>query len=209
MADILCYGDSNTWGYDPRTQGRYPRDVRWTGVLRDALGQGYFVIAEGLNGRTTVWEDPIEPPCKCGLDYLLPCLASHAPIDLVILMLGTNDLKLRHSLGAFDIARGAGVLGKEVLRSESGPQGAPPELLLVAPPPLAKLGDFADMFAGGPIKSRRFGVQYAQVAKELGCHFLDADDVVSTSDSDGVHWEPKGHKSFGLAVAERVREILA
>lgn len=208
MADILCFGDSNTWGYDPRTQGRYPRDVRWTGVLRGALGDDYFVIAEGLNGRTTVWDDPIEPPRKCGLDYLLPCMASHAPIDLVILMLGTNDLKLRHSLGAFDIARGAGVLGREVLRSESGPDGAAPELLLVAPPPLAKLSDFADMFAGGPEKSLGFAGQYAQVAGELGCHFMDAGEIVSTSDSDGVHWEPEGHRAFGLAVAERVRDVL-
>ena len=102
---ILCYGDSNTWGYNPHTELRYPRAVRWTGVLQRGLGPAYHVIEEGLNGRTTVWDDPIEG-YKSGKEYLVPCLETHKPMDLVVIMLGTNDLKHRFSLTAFDIATG-------------------------------------------------------------------------------------------------------
>lgn len=81
MKSILCFGDSNTWGYNPRTKERYPRNERWTGMLRQELGDGYEIIEEGLNGRITVWEDPIEEH-KNGKEYLIPCLESHQPIDL-------------------------------------------------------------------------------------------------------------------------------
>ena len=94
MKRILCYGDSNTWGYDPATQERFDRATRWTGVLRTTLGDGYEILEEGLNGRTTVWDDPIEG-YKNGHTYLVPCLETHRPVDLVVLMLGTNDLKKR------------------------------------------------------------------------------------------------------------------
>lgn len=97
MKNILCYGDSNTWGYDAETKNRFPPDVRWTGILKRTLGEGYHVIEEGLNGRTTVWDDPIEG-YKNGREYLIPCLESHRPLDLVIIMLGTNNLKKRFSL---------------------------------------------------------------------------------------------------------------
>ena len=109
MKTVLCFGDSNTWGYDPATKNRFPRDVRWAGILAGLLSPDYQVIEEGLNGRTTVWNDPIEG-YKNGRDYLIPCLETHRPIDLVILMLGTNDLKMRFSVSAFDIANSAGVL---------------------------------------------------------------------------------------------------
>ncbi len=116
MKKILCYGDSNTWGHIPVTGGRYGDDVRWTGVLQAALGEGYRVIEEGLNGRTTVHDDPIEGVYKNGKHYLIPCLESHRPLDLVIMMLGTNDLKMRFSLPPSDIARGVEALEVGVLR---------------------------------------------------------------------------------------------
>ena len=97
MRRILCFGDSNTWGYDPATGERFDEQTRWTGVLQAALGGDYTVIEEGLNGRTTVWDDPIEGH-KNGHEYLVPCLETHRPLDLVVLMLGTNDLKRRFSL---------------------------------------------------------------------------------------------------------------
>ena len=126
MKTVMCYGDSNTWGYNPATQQRYPRDERWTGVLQELLGADYRVIEEGLNGRTTVWDDPIEG-YKNGREYLIPCLESQKPLDLVIIMLGTNDLKLRFSLPAYDIAEGAGVLVEIAQKSQAGPdEGAAP-----------------------------------------------------------------------------------
>jgi len=109
MKTVLCYGDSNTWGYDPTSKERFAPETRWTGVLAESLGVAFRVIEEGLNGRTTVWDDPIEGH-KNGQTYLVPCLASHKPIDLVVLMLGTNDLKMRFSVPADDIARGVGLL---------------------------------------------------------------------------------------------------
>lgn len=133
MQTVLCYGDSNTWGYNPRTQARYSRSERWPGVLAAELGSGFHVVEEGLNGRTTVWDDPIEG-YKNGKEYLIPCLESHKPLDLVIILLGTNDLKTRFSVTASDIASSAGVLVKMTLKSETGPALAAPQVLLIAPP---------------------------------------------------------------------------
>ena len=139
MKTVLCFGDSNTWGYDPLTRERFDRDTRWPGVLRNELGEGYLVLEEGLNGRTTVWDDPIDGTHKNGSRYLLPCLESHAPLDLVVIMLGTNDLKRRFGVPAEDIARGAARLVGIVRQSMCGPRGDAPQVLLVAPPPTTKL----------------------------------------------------------------------
>ncbi len=208
MKTILCYGDSNTWGYRPVTQDRYSRTERWTGVLQHELGAGYEVIAEGLNGRTTVWDDPIEG-YKNGKEQLIPILTSHKPVDLVIIMLGTNDLKRRFGLGAYDIAEGAGALVEIVQMSDCGPGDRPPQVLLLAPPPVASLTEYADMFEGAAAKSRQFGLQYRRVAQERGCEFLDTAEVIVSSDLDGIHFEVSEHKKLGLAVAAQVRRILS
>lgn len=208
MKEILSYGDSNTWGYDPRTERRYARDVRWTGVLREELGKEYHVIEEGLNGRTTVWDDPIEG-YKSGKAYLVPCLETHKPLDLVIIMLGTNDLKHRFSLTAFDIAAGVGTLVDMVKNSQTGRDDGTPEVLLIVPPRLGRLTIFGDMFRGGRQKSEHLLTHYQTVAEERGCHLLNADKVLACSEKDGVHFEPEGHRALGLAVAEKATEILA
>lgn len=204
---ILCYGNSNTWGWNPATQDRYARDERWPGVLGQELGEGYLIIEEGLNGRTTVWDDPIEG-YKNGKEYLIPCLETHRPLDLVAIMLGTNDLKVRFSLSAYDIANGAGVLVDIVLKSGAGPSGSAPKALLMAPPPLGKLTEFAEMFEGAEVKSRRFSEHYRRVAEEYGCAFLDTSEVIVSSDIDGVHLEPSEHRKLGKAVAAIVNKIL-
>jgi lysophospholipase L1-like esterase len=204
---VLCYGDSNTWGYDPATQERLPRDKRWTGVLRHALGDGYLVIEEGLNGRTTVWNDPIEG-YKNGKDYLIPCLETHKPIDLVIIMLGTNDLKMRFNVPACDIAAGAGVLVDIVAKSKSGPGDSAPPVLLIAPPPVAKLTEFAEMFEGSTAKSKMLSHHFRLVAEERGCALLDASEVVVSSDLDGIHFELGEHRKLGEAVADRITRMV-
>lgn len=207
MKRILCYGDSNTWGYNPVTQGRYDKYERWTGQLSLALGVDYDVIEEGLGGRTTVWDDPIEG-YRNGYDYLVPCLESHKPLDLVILALGVNDLKMRFSLSAYDIAEGVGVLARVVQKSDAGPANGTPRILLLAPPPLGKLTAYAEMFAGAKVKSRKLAGHYARVAAELGCSFLDAAEVIVPSELDGVHYGKSEHAKLGQAVANCVKEIL-
>jgi lysophospholipase L1-like esterase len=209
MKTILCYGDSNTWGYSPSTQGRYGEDERWSGVLRNVLGEGYLVIEEGLGGRTTVWDDPVEGIHKNGRTYLLPCLESHQPIDLVVILLGTNDLKRRFSVGAFDIARGAGVLARIVQASETGPGGKAPKVLLLAPPPTEELNgtDFVEMFKGAEEKSKNFSREFRRVAQDLGCEFLDTVEVIVSSKLDAIHLDVSEHCKLGQAVAARVREI--
>jgi len=207
MKKILCYGDSNTRGYIPGSGERFPRDVRWTGVLRDELGDGYEVIEEGLDGRTTVWDDPIEGH-KNGINYLIPCLESHKPMDLVVMMLGTNELKMRFSLSTYDIAEGVRVLVDVIQKSETGHYGDPPSLLLLAPPPIAKLTEFAEMFEGAEAKSRRFAEHYRRIAEEQGCEFFDTSGVIVSSDVDGIHFEVSEHQKLGKAVADLVKKIL-
>lgn len=204
MKTVLCYGDSNTWGYNPVTQGRLPRDQRWPGVLRAELGEGYLIVEEGLNGRTTVWDDPIEG-YKNGKEYLIPCLETHKPIDLVVILLGTNDLKMRFSVSACDIANSAGVLVDIVLKSATGPGDQAPKVLLLAPPPVSRLTAFAEMFEGARAKSERFGAHYGRVARERGCAYLNTAKVIVSSDLDGIHLEPEEHDKLGRAVAERVQ----
>ena len=208
MKTVVCYGDSNTWGYDPATRGRFPYDVRWPGVLRQELGDGYLVIEEGLNGRTTVWDDPLGEH-KNGKRYLIPCLESHAPLDLVVIMLGVNDLKRRFAVSAFDIAEGAGILARMALQSGTGPDGRPPAVLLLAPPPVGKLSEFAQLFEDAEAKSRRLGENYRTVAGWYGCAVLDTAEVITSSDSDGIHFEASEHQKLGRAVAARVRSILS
>jgi lysophospholipase L1-like esterase len=207
MKTVLCYGDSNTWGYEPATGSRYPEDVRWPGVLARELGDGFRVIEEALNGRTTVREDPVEEH-KNGKDYLRPCLESHAPLDLVIIALGINDLKARFFASASDAADGAGVLVGISQRSGAGPDGGSPAVVLLVPPPVGRLTELAQMFAGAEEKSKGFSHQYRRVAKKYGCVLLDAGEVVRASDRDGIHLEAEEHRKLGEAVAALVRETL-
>ncbi len=207
MKTILCYGDSNTWGYNPVTGERYSIADRWTGVLAHELGDEYHIVEEGLNGRTTVWDDPIEG-YKNGKEYLIPCLESHCPIDLVTILLGTNDLKMRFSVSAYDIAASAGVLVDIVQKSATGPNNGAPQVLLISPPVVGTLGDYAEMFLDAQTKSGKFAKYYRQVAGEYSCHFLDAATIVVSSNLDGIHWEASEHRKLGQAVAARAREIL-
>jgi len=209
MKTVLCYGDSNTWGYNPLSQNRYPLEARWVSVLARELGPEYLVIPEGLNGRTTVWPDPVEGEYKSGKTYLIPCLESHYPVDLVVLMLGTNDLKHRFGLSASDVAYGAAALVEMIQRSDFGPDGGAPEVLLIAPPPTRVDGTmFGDMFADADEKSRDLATRYSLMADEYGCVFLDAGEVIESSRLDGIHFDADALPRLGRAVAAAVKGIL-
>lgn len=213
MKTILCYGDSNTWGMRPMgsllSGDRHEWSDRWPSVVQDRLGTACRVIAEGLNGRTTVFDDPIDGEHKNGRRYLLPCLESHAPLDAVILMLGTNDLKARFHLGPYDIAAGAGQLVRMISPDVRGQNGLRPEVLLVSPPRIGPLRMFADAFTGAPEKSAQLVGHYRAVAELLGCHFLDAAEVVSASEIDGVHLNTVQQHRLGNAIAERARRLFS
>ncbi len=206
---ILCFGDSLTWGFDPRTYDRYPRGKRWTYLLEQELGRGYQVIEEGLNGRTSGFDDPIEGD-KNGRRHLPMLLDTHRPIDLVVIMLGTNDLKRRFGLTAAEIAQSVGVLVDIVKKSRVSHGESAPQVLLVAPPPLAPLTELSEVwgFREGVEKSRQLAEYYAVTARFYGCHFLDAGKVVTTSSIDGVHWEEEENAKFAYALAQEILRIL-
>jgi lysophospholipase L1-like esterase len=206
MKTIVCFGDSNTWGFDPLQGLRFNRLQRWPGILRNILGDEYWVIEEGMCGRTTVYDDPVDG-YQCGRDYLVPCLQSHTPVDLVIIMLGTNDLKKHLSLSVGDIAKGVDILG-DLVRKTNYPGGyQAPQVLLIAPPPILETGRFKEMFAGGAEKSLRFGAYYAEIAATSGCHFINAGKFISSSPVDGIHFNAREHAKLGKAVADKVLEI--
>ena len=212
MTTILCYGDSNTWGCIPlegqEPAARFPPDTRWPCVLRRELGEGHWIVEEGLSGRTTVWDDPLEPH-RNGRKLLLPTLLTHQPLDLVIIMLGTNDLKHRLNASPAEIAEGAGMLVDIVTGSGCGPDGRAPQTILVCPPPIAEVDPFDDEFEGGAEKSRQLAGHFAAIAEARSCGFLDAGSVIASSDVDGIHLEATEHERLGLAVAEQVRPLLA
>jgi lysophospholipase L1-like esterase len=207
MTVVVAFGDSNTWGYEPGVGGRLAPETRWTGVMQLELGPAWRVIEEGLSGRTTVFDDPIEPDRR-GSDYLPPCLRSHAPLDLLIIALGCNDLKLRFCASAGDIANGAERLIRMARAEPVGPRDATPAIILVAPPPLGRLSAFAEMFSGGMEKSKALAARYREVAKRNAVGFVDAGEFIVCSDRDGIHYEPDQHAILGRAMAAAARMVL-
>ncbi|MCP3723323.1 SGNH/GDSL hydrolase family protein [Paraburkholderia sp. CNPSo 3272] len=207
---LLCYGDSNTHGTKPLTvpgvSERFGPTDRWPGVLRDALGPGWTIIEEGLPARTTVHDDPIEGRHKNGLAYLRPCLESQLPVDVVALMLGTNDLKTRFSVTPTDIANSVDVLLETLVACRAGPAGLTPHVLLMAPAPIEEIGFLGEIFTGGAAKSRLLAPLYERVAVKYGSAFLDAGEFATVSPTDGIHYEASQHHQLGKAVAEIVRQ---
>lgn len=204
---IVCFGDSNTHGANPTAPDRYGRDVRWPGVLQRELGDRWYVIEEGLSGRTTVFDDPFSEG-RNGRMYLLPCLESHAPVDLLTIMLGTNDLKAYLRATPQAIASGMKSLVRLARRSETGPNGRAPAILVIAPAPLGPLNDFAGLWGFGAAESasRELARLYRLAAEEEGVEFLDATEVATVDPAEGVHLTAESHRALGLAVAVRVGE---
>lgn len=197
---ILCIGDSNTWGYIPVRGGRFDESVRWPCRLGAKLGEKYAVIEEGMNGRTTVFEDLIEP-CVAAANYIYPCLVSQFPLDLIVIMLGTNDTKERYQVCANQIARGM----REVLyRVEDAcrRKGAVPKVLLLSPPHITSCEGWDDFTEESIRKTWKLGEQYRLIADECGCEFLDAAPIVGDEGvgEDGVHLNAEGHRRLAETV---------
>lgn len=209
MPTIVCYGDSNTHGAHPVSGDRWPRDVRWPGVAQTDLAGFADVVEEGLNGRTTLWDDPFVEG-RNGKTYLLPCLRTHAPIDLLVIMLGTNDLKTIFGRAAHEIALAAGTLVDIALDSGSGPDGGPPLVLLVSPPRLGELTDRSELWGFGEarLKAEQLPRLYRNVAEMKGAAFLDAATLVGGDPADGVHLGAEAHGVLGHAIAAEARRLL-
>lgn len=209
MRTVVCFGDSNSYGTPALARlgvwARFAPDERWPGVLRAALGPGWGVIEEALPGRTTVHDDPIEGAHKNGLKALPIVLESHRPIDRLVVMLGTNDLKARFAVTPEDIAASVGVLVQAIRASEAGPGGRPPEVLVVAPPVILESGCLAAMFRGGAEKSRHFARAFAALGERFGVEVMDAGVLISSDPLDGIHLDVAAHAVLGRAVAERIR----
>jgi lysophospholipase L1-like esterase len=197
---VLCYGDSNTYGWNAETGGRFPRDIRWPGVLAAQLGDTWHVIEEGLGGRTTVHDDPFLPHAN-GLTYLVPCLRSHAPLDVIVLFLGVNDLKPYLGLPAAAVARGVGLLVQETLAGGASPDGGPPRVLVLGLPRLGRFDLEDEQLEGVAAKMERLPVLLAETASDLGVDFLDLAPVTAFGDVDGRHLDAAGHAAIGRAVA--------
>lgn len=207
MYTVVCFGDTNTWGYDNRNGERLPYTERWTGILAKELGDEFRVIEEGLPGRATV-EDPVEKG-KNAKEQIVPCLESHCPIDFWVMMLGQPDLKKRFSLTAYDIAMGIEELVRTVKDSKAGPDGKNPEILLISPVRTGKIkGSVMERWFPAEEaceKSARLPALYGEIAERYGTYFLEASSVALTA-ADAIHIDNRSHMALAKAIAEIIRK---
>lgn len=210
MRTVLCFGDSNTHGQIPGAGplDRYGPMTRWPGILQKHLGPQWRVIEEGLSGRTTVRDDPVEGEHKNGRRYLTPCMQSHAPVDLIILMLGTNDLKRRFNQPASEVAMGIGCLIYDIKELGPGPGGGTPEIMIVTPPPmLDDLKEWHAIFDTAPERSRALALEFEIMADSQEVHYFDAATVCECDPADGFHMNADAHDKLGQALAQEVFAI--
>lgn len=204
MKNILCFGDSNTYGYKPDGTGRYDFSVRYPGRLQAILGERYHVIEEGCLGRTTVFEDK-DYPYRKGIDYITPCLQSHNPIDYAALMLGTNDCKIAYRATAKEIASGLACIVERV-RTVSGKSTG---ILIVSPihlgPDIGKPGYDPEFDTESVEVLKNLSEEYRELAKKTNCGFLDASFLASASPIDEEHLDEAGHNKLAMAVAEIIK----
>ena len=215
---ILCLGDSNTHGYcadpaDCADRGdRFNEAERWTCRLQAALGEDYLVLEEGLSGRTTVFQDPLYEGLDA-LHYLWPCLKSHEPLSLLIIMLGTNDVKQRMGgASAFAISLGMRRLIQKAQTTDCWGTGKS-NILIVAPLPIDKRVEqspVADEMGQGAVeKSQELPAQLKRVAAENEVHFLDAAELgLAFNQIDFMHLTRDSHAKLAQALAEKVRELV-
>ncbi|MCI9046527.1 MAG: lipolytic enzyme, G-D-S-L [Hungatella sp.] len=209
---IVCYGDSNTHGYCAETGGRFNEEERWTCLLQAYLGDQFLVLEEGLSGRTTCFDDPIHEGL-CGLDYLYPCLMSHEPVDLLIIMLGTNDTKERFGVSPACIGLGLKRLIAKAQATDCW-RDQKPNILVVTPQNIApQYMDTAvalTMGKGCAEKSQELGEQFALIAQAMGCHYLDANKMLTakTNKVDFMHLTESGHGQLAAGLANFILGII-
>ena len=213
---IVCLGDSNTHGYcaDPADCAdggiRFTEEQRWTRLLQKQLGDEYLVIEEGLSGRTTCFDDPIHEGLNA-LNYIYPCLKSHEPVDLLVIMLGTNDTKDRFYASAACIGLGMFRLVKKAQATECW-GGKKPNILVIAPPHIGEgmlQSDVAATMGTGCVQKSRELAHYYKVQCDLaGCHFLDAQELgCEFNQVDYMHLTSRGHATLAEGLAKIIPEL--
>lgn len=206
---IVCFGDSNTHGYRADTDGRFDEDTRWCSLLQRKLGDDYLVIEEGLSGRTTCFLDPIHEGLS-GLDYIYPCLMSHEPVDLLIIMLGTNDTKERFGSSAACIALGLKRLVAKAIATTDCWKNGVPNIAVVTPQNIGKAYEHSNvastMGRGCAEKSEGLAQEYEKIADLMGCHYLDANQVITVgpNEIDFMHLTAEGHRQLAEALAGKI-----
>lgn len=211
---IVCFGDSNTHGYDNKSGGRFDRHTRWPMVLQSLLGEEYLIREEGLSGRTTVFSDPLHESLS-GVETICPVLFTHEPVSLLIIMLGTNDVKERFSATAENIARGLDRLIKKAKAAEDAFLHKKVNILIIAPYPIdeeyrgTSVGN--DMGEGCAEKSAKLSELYREIAMLNHCHFLSAEEIPGMENYpyDYMHLSPKAHKALAETLAERMDSYLS
>jgi len=208
---IVCFGDSNTYGYDGDTGNRFDENERWTCLLSKYLGDDYLVIEEGLGGRTTCFDDPLTEGVA-GINYITPCLLSHSPVDLLIIMLGTNDTKERFSVNSDCIGLAMNRLVRKAIDTYKC-WNTTPNILIVTPKNIDDEyidGVFGStMGKGCALKSRGLRKVFEEVAKANGCHYFDANTVVTNNNKvDYMHIDKQGHEELATALAKIVKELI-
>ena len=208
MYHILCFGDSNTYGYNGETQGRFGWDKRWTGILARSLGSEWLITEEGLNGRTSGFQEHGKK-YRDPIPYLAPCILSHMPLDLIIVMLGTNDTKPVFQASPEEIARSMGKLTLRV-RNYSRLKGEGCQTLLVAPVPMddRAVHSGIEFDRSSVKKSPCLASLYQSLAQDLNIHFLDAGTAGIPLCSDGCHFSEEGHRKFAAFIKEKILQIL-
>jgi lysophospholipase L1-like esterase len=207
---VLCFGTSNTWGSNPADRSRHPADVRWPSVMAAALAGRIEVIEEGLRGRMIAFEDEASPGRRA-LDYLRPCLMSHQPLDVLIVELGTNDIKKRFGATVQSIAKSMEAL---IAVARGVPMTSPDdrkfEIVIVAPPGIGTLKPpfAADFPEDVTAKAAALAPEYKALAARTGCHFFDAGAIVTAPATDGLHLETEEHRTLGTALARFLDETV-
>ena len=212
MQHILVYSDSLSWGIIPRSRLRLPFEQRWPGVMEMSIcsnGLRVRVIEDCLNGRRTVWEDPFKPG-RNGLAGLAQRIEIHSPLELVILMLGTNDFQSVHEYNAWHSSQGILALVSAIRSAPIEPGMPVPQILVIAPPAIrTPRGPIAPKFEGGERKCVGLAVAYQKACEQVGCHFFDAGSVITSSNVDGVHLDLDQHLALGHAVSQLVTSLLS
>ncbi len=211
MKSILAFGDSLTWGFVAGQDARHPFETRWPNALAAGLGSKARVIEEGQNGRTTVFDDETTFETRNGSVALPLLLVSHQPLDLVIIMLGTNDIKFAARCRAFDAAMGMERLITIIQKFSFMPNYKNPQILIMSPPCLVPTEDewFNELWGHAIAESKLFAKHYARVAKEMSVHFFDAGSVAVADKADGGHLDAVNTKAIGVALVPVVKKILS